>query len=249
MRPSRIAVRAVLQGSPAAVDDQQLIEHFPRLFHVTHAGAWSSILRHGLLSTSALLDLYGVDAVARAAVEAEPRPAEVTLDDPVLGRAVVQDNRPLRVHILQRCLDGTPVADWCRMLNARVFFWATERRLENHLRARGHRDQPREVVVVDTARLLARDRDAVTLCAFNSGSALYPNAPRRGPGSFAAVQAYPFDELRRRRGLRDAVVEVCVDHALGDIAGVAERVWSVAADGSREEICRASAFAQAAGAR
>ena len=225
------------------MDDEQLIDHFPRLFHVTQAGAWPSILRHGLLSTRALLDLYGVDDAARAAIETEPRPGDVVLDDPALGRAVVRDNRPLRVDILGRCLDGS-IADWCRMLNARVFFWATERRLEHHLRARGHRDQPREVVVVDTARLLARDSDALTLCAFNSGSALYPNAPRRGPDSFVAVGAYPFQELRARRGVRDAVVEVCVEHALVEVAAVAECVWSIRAGGEREEIWRASASAQ-----
>jgi hypothetical protein len=230
------------------VDLEELIDHFPRLFHVTEAGAWPSILRHGLLSTSALLDLYGIDDASRVAIETEPRPGAVLLDDPTLGRAVVRDNRPLRVDILRRCLDGT-VSDWCRALNTRVFFWATERRLENHLRARGHRDQPREVVVVDTARLLARDGAAVTLCAFNSGSALYPNAPRRGPGSFVAVDAYPFRELRARRGLRDAVVEVCVERALVDVPAVTESVWSIGAGGEREEIWGVSASAQRVAAR
>jgi len=197
-----------------------------------------------LLSTSALLDRYGFGGSARAGIEAEPRSGDVVLDDPHLGRAVVRDNRPLRVDILQRCLDGASVADWCRLLNARVFFWANERRLENHLRARGHRDQAREVVVVDTARLLAHAREAVALCAFNSGSALYPNAPRRGPGSFMALGDYPFEELRARRGLRDAVAEVCVERALTDVEAVAECVWAIGLDGTRRTLWRACGSAQ-----
>jgi hypothetical protein len=195
------------------VHDEQLIERFPRLFHVTEAGAWRSIRRHGLLSASALLDLYDVGEPRRSSIEAEPRSQNVVLDDPLLGRAVIRDNRPLRLDILRRCLDGS-VADWCRLLNARVFFWASERRLDNHLRARGHRGQPREVVVVETRRLLARDRDSISLCAFNSGSALYPNAPRRGPQSFVRIGDYTSDR----------VAEVCVDWALADVEEIGASV-------------------------
>jgi hypothetical protein len=103
------------------------------------------------------------------------------------------------------------VADWCRLLNARVFLWATEKRLDNHLRARGHRGQAREVITIDTALLLGRHAESVTLCAFNSGSALYPNAPRRGPDSFVPVSAYPSG---------DAIAEVCVDRAIADVEEV-----------------------------
>ena len=195
------------------MDDDQLIERCPRLFHVTEAGAWPWICRHGLLSTSALLDLYGIGEPRRSSIEARPRPQEVVLEHPLLGRAVIRDNRPLRLDILGRCLDG-PVSDWCRLLNRRVFFWASERRLQNHLGARGHRGRPRDVIVIDTRRLLARHRESISLCAFNSGSALYPNAPRRGPESFLRVGEYPFDK----------VAEVCVDWALADVEAVGASV-------------------------
>ena len=217
------------------MDDEELIERFPRLFHVTEAGAWEWIRRHGLLSTSALLDLYGVPEPMRPGIEASRRPEEVVLDDPLLGRVVIRDNRPLRLDILRRCLDGSP-ADWFRLLNGRVFFWANERRLHNHLRARGHRGRPREVLVADTRRLLARERESVSLCAFNSGSALYPNAPRRGPGTFLAVGDYPFDQWRAKRGLSDAVAEVCVDWALMDVEAVVASVQAVSPDGEVREI-------------
>jgi Family of unknown function (DUF7002) len=213
------------------MDDEELIERFPRVFHVTEAGAWPSVHRHGLLSTSALLDLFGVVEPLRSQVEAQPRPRDVVLEDPHLGRVVIRDNRPLRPHILRICLNGA-VSDWCRLLNGRVFFWASERRLRNHLRARGHRDQRREILVVDTRRLLSRHRESISLCAFNSGSALYPNAPQRGPDSFVPLDAYPFDNYRIRQGTSDAVAEICIDRALTDIEAVISSVHVVAPDGS-----------------
>jgi hypothetical protein len=217
------------------VDDEELIERFPWLFHVTEAGAWPSIRRHGLLSTSALLDFFGVAEPLRSQIEAQPRPRDVVLANSHLGRVVIRDNRPLRPHILRRCLNGA-VSDWCRLLNARVFFWASERRLRNHLRARGHRGQPREILVVNTRRLLARYRESISLCAFNSGSALYPNAPRRGPDSFPPLDAYRFDRCRSRRGVSDALAEVCVDRALTDIEAVVSTVHAVTPDGSARTI-------------
>lgn len=137
------------------MDDEELIEGCPRLFHVTETGAWPSIRRRGLLSTSALLDLFSLPEPLRSQIEAQPRLRDVVLADPHVGRVVIRDNRPLRPHILRSCLKGL-VSDWCRLLNARVFFWASERRLRNHLRARGHRGQPRDIPVVDTRRLFAR---------------------------------------------------------------------------------------------
>ena len=42
-----------------------LIANYPRLFHMAEDGSWDSIKQNGQLSTSALLNLYGVDAAQR----------------------------------------------------------------------------------------------------------------------------------------------------------------------------------------
>lgn len=171
----------------------------------------------------------------RGTLLSRPRPVPVELTHPRHGRAVIFDNRPLRLPILQRCLDCS-VEEFCRELNARVFFWATERRLENHLRARGHRGRRRDVITVSTRRLLEECGPAVTLCAFNSGSTLYPNAPRRGPASFRPVADYPYDEERRRRGRSNALAEVCVSGQVARIDDVVERVVRIDADGERTRV-------------
>lgn len=50
-----IPYRSREKGS--GVDPGELAERYPRLFHMAAAGSWPSIERHGLLSTSALLDI------------------------------------------------------------------------------------------------------------------------------------------------------------------------------------------------
>lgn len=217
------------------MDTSELVERHPRLHHVTTGGAWEAIARGGLLSTSALLDRLEVPVPRRTALESRPRPDAVELNHLEHGKAVIFDNRPLRLDILDGRLDCS-LEEWCRLLNARVFFWATGHRLENHLRARGHRGKPRDVITISTRRLLAAYADRVTLCAFNSGSALYPNAPRRGPCSFQGIEEYPYQVHRRRRGKANALAEVCVTGGLATIEDLVEEVVRIEPDGTRARI-------------
>jgi hypothetical protein len=82
-----------------------LVDRFPRVHHVTTGGAWDRIAATGLLSTSALLDRFEVPEPRRSALESRPRPEAVELAHPSHGRAVIFDNRPLRLDILRKCLD------------------------------------------------------------------------------------------------------------------------------------------------
>ena len=209
------------------MDPDLLIELHPEAFHVTEGGAWESIRRNGLLSTAALLDRLRIFGEERESIESQIRPDSVELSGDGLGRIVIRDNRPLREHILARCLE-TSVPEWCRLLNRRVFLWTTERRARRHLGARGHRDGPRDLIVLDTARLLERHLEEITLCAFNSGSALYPNAPTRGRASFVTVHDFPYDAWRSRRAAREVVVEICVDRHIPDIEHLVRRVERIA---------------------
>jgi hypothetical protein len=46
---------------------------YPQLYHLAEAGSWPSIERHGLLSVSALLDLFEVDGNRREELESQVR--------------------------------------------------------------------------------------------------------------------------------------------------------------------------------
>jgi len=47
----------------------ELLQDCPTLYHMAERGSWPSIREHGLLSTSALLDLYGKQGAEREAIE------------------------------------------------------------------------------------------------------------------------------------------------------------------------------------
>jgi len=50
------------------MDPELLIKTFPRLYHMADRDAWPSIQRHGLLSTTALLDLFEIHGAQRKAL-------------------------------------------------------------------------------------------------------------------------------------------------------------------------------------
>ena len=196
----------------------ELIDDCPTLYHMAEAGSWPSIARHGLLSTSALLDLFGVAGPARAAIEAARRPAGVVLDHPEAGRAVVRDQKPMDDAGLRRCLlDGLTPADWYRLLNARVFFWLTPARLDRLLQARPYRALKHDVLALDTAALVAAHRERITLSPINSGSTR-PFPCARGRATFLSIADYPYEHWRRRRPAGERAVELAVVGGVPDVA-------------------------------
>jgi hypothetical protein len=195
-------------------------------------GSWPGIARHGLLSTTALLDLFEIDGDVRFQIEAQRRPASVPIAHPANGRAVIRDNKPLLEGRLQSCLEGgmTP-EDWYRHLNRRVFFWPTRSRVETLLGAAAYSADPQVVLTLSTARLVSRYGDAITLSTINSG-ATRPFAWPRGPATFQPLSSFDFT-ARRRHG-RKAIAEVAVDYAVTDMTKVTKQVARHLPDGTTE---------------
>lgn len=179
-------------------------------------GTWGSIQKHGLLSTTALLDLLGINGSQRDAIESCHRSESVILNHR-LGRFIVRDQKPLRPSTLSSCLQGVTPRDWYRLLNRMTFFWLTPERLETLLNARAYRNRPHCVLTVDTRQLLERHENRITLCPINSGSTIY-NPPTRGKKSFYTIINYPFEHRRKARGKSNAVAELAVDYSVPDIA-------------------------------
>ena len=194
----------------------RLIARHPRLWHMTDARNWASIERFGLLSTSALLDRFGVAGAERAAIESAHRPATVPIGHPEFGPAFVRDQAPLHPEVLPACLtDMTPQA-WLETLNGRVFFWPTEERLLRMLKVYLRTEQA--VFEVDTARFLVRYAERVELSHINSGFASPAYRPAaRGSETFLPIAAYP-----ERASF--AVAEVTVPGGVPDIFDLTVRV-------------------------
>ena len=190
----------------------------PRLYHVTTPGALPGILRHGLLPTSALLDLYAVPHPSRGAIEAARRLDSVTLHHPLHGTATITDNLPLHVRALETCLDdGLRPVDWFRILNGRVFLWADETGMGRLLNSRLNRTRPRDVLVFDTLGIARACAGRVELSAINSGATIRRPA-RRGLATFTSLDRHLYPEWRRLRGRIDRILEVTVPGGIPDPA-------------------------------
>jgi hypothetical protein len=192
------------------VTPEELAELHPRLYHVTAPEAYPGILRQGLRSTSALLDLFEIVGERRAVLESQRRVSEIAIEHHLHGRAILSDNSPLGLEALRRCLDdGLGPTDWLKMLNQRVFFWADESGLERLLNARINRHRARLILVLDTLSLAHQYANCMEIAPINTGATIR-KAARRGLSTFAAIQAYPYETWRELRGRRDRVLEVTV---------------------------------------
>jgi hypothetical protein len=198
------------------VNETALIDIFPRLYHVTDGGAWPSIRTQGLLSTSALLDLYGVQGPARSAFESERRPTGMILKSDGLPDVLLRDQSPMTNKALFGCLDGMTPREWYRSLNAKVFFWTSMQRLLRLLTAKAGRDVAQLVLTVDTRSLVTAHLDRILLSGMNTGSTIRRPLPR-GPRTFLPVAEFPYEERRRTRSPSDALVELVVEGAVPDI--------------------------------
>lgn len=102
-----------------AISQEQFLALYPRLYHMAQAGSWPSIMRRGLLSTSALLDLFEVNGIAREAIESQHRPSSVEITHATHGRAIIRDQKPMSEKALLKCLVGTTPRQWYELLNRR----------------------------------------------------------------------------------------------------------------------------------
>jgi hypothetical protein len=190
------------------LDPRRLIERYPVLYHMAEDRSWESIRRIGLLSTSALLDRFGIEGDQRYAVESCLRPEIVSIEHPELGVALVRDNKPMQETVLRRCLQGMEPREWYEHLNRRVFFWVERKRLLKLLGARAYRERPHLVLEVDTPELLRRHTEKVTLSPINSGATFAMSPALRGPETFRRIADHPAGK---------PVVELAVDYAVPDI--------------------------------
>ena len=208
----------------------ELLTNCPSLYHMAERGAWEGIRANGLLSTSALLCLYDVCGTRRFQLESQRRSEIVTLRSHGLPMAKLRDQLAMDDSDLERCLkDGITPQRWYEIINSRVFFWLTKKRLEKFSEARSYRDGEREVLVLNSRSLVDAYREKVWLCPINSGATFKPKPYPRGHDTFSRIANYPYSQ--RPRGER-RVVELCVDCGIPDVTPFIERVYVV--KGKRE---------------
>lgn len=203
---------------------EELINDCPTLYHMAERGSWDGIREHGLLSTTALLDMYGVQEPERGAIEKQHRPTCVEIASPELPRAVVRDQIPMSDSGLLRCLpERLKPSDWYELLNAKAFFWLSEERLHKLTNAKAYREQEHDVLEVDTRSLINAHRVSIWLCPINSGCTK-PYPRNRDESVFARIDDYDYAGWRKRRRKGERAVELAVDYSVPDIRNHVKRV-------------------------
>lgn len=197
---------------------EHLIARYPKLYHMAEEGSWDRIREHGLLSTTALLDLFGIEGQERYAIESQWRRSPCIIEHPQYGKAVIRDQTPMPPSMLEKALQGgISVQEWYELLNGKTFFWAAQKRLIGFLSAQSHKPRPHDVITVDTRDLLVRHSEKITLSHINSGTVRHIKH-KRGPYTFQSIEGFP------STGREACLVEVAVQCAVPDIASVAVKV-------------------------
>jgi hypothetical protein len=201
---------------PETLTPEYLADRWPRLYHMAEADSWESVKHHGLLSTTALLDLFGITGKERDAIEATRRSESVAIYHADHGTAWIRDNKPINETVLRRTLTGISEPDWYRTLNGRVFFWLSARRLEKLRNAPPYREREHDILTVDTRSLVDAYGAEIELCHLNSG-AVHPAADYpRGAGSFQQIASYRWRE-RLAIAPAEPIVELTIPYAVPDI--------------------------------
>lgn len=197
------------------MDVKYLIERYPRLYHMAEKDTWPSIKANGLLSTTAVLDRFGISGRKRLGIEEGHRPEKVLVGPDGSG-IILRDQKPMvPSRLVDALIDGTTPAQWYKFLNGRVFMWAQEGRLFRLLGARDYRGLEHDVLTIDAKSLLGKYGSKAWLCRMNSGNT-WPMPHARGMDDFRRIAEYP---TKKRSGAPyKEVVEVVVDYSIPDIA-------------------------------
>lgn len=199
-----------------------LVERYPRLFHMAEHSSWNGMLKHGLLSTAAVLDLVQASPEDRDKYGRKHRPEKIELESKSGDRFVLRDQKPMNDERLSWCLQGgLKPSDWYQILNSKVFFWVSEDRLLTLLGARAYRNEEHDVLVIDTASLVAKYQKSISLAHINTGNT-FPYPANRGRDTFKSISSYPTKSNGRTP--RPEVVELVVEHGVPDIADHVIRV-------------------------
>jgi hypothetical protein len=110
--------------------------------------------------------------------------------------------------------NGITTGEWYKLINGKIFFWLCCEDLERFLDASEYRNSPQLAIVIDTARMVNRYAEKITLTRFNSGSTMADHPYPRGRETFRTIRDYDSPYAR----------ELCVD---GGIAGILDVVITV----------------------
>jgi hypothetical protein len=216
-------------GEAVGITAPEIIERYPILYHMASHGSWPLIQQHGLLSSSALVDLFEVPEPRKTALLTTQRHTSEPITHPKYGTAILRDQKVLSAKSLARCLTGCTSAEWYSILNERVFFWLSHHRLITLMSAREYVRKQHTILHMNTAGIVGRYEKEIELAAMNTGNTL-PFPHPRGRSTFRRLEEYDY---QKRHKLNDysAVVELTVLKGVPDVARDVIRVEHASIEG------------------
>lgn len=196
-----------------AITQEELVSTYPLLYHMSAQGSWPSIMKHGLLSTTALLDLFEYKGEQREKIESCQRTEWMNLRHISHGEVKIRDQKPLIETGLSKALPDTmELEDWYQIVNEMVFFFPCKQRLKVMLNA--HKECRNTILVVRTQSLIEAHKKKVYWSPINSGYSKMRPA-KRDRNTFILLGR----ELNLVQGRKlNKVVEITIKHQVLDIA-------------------------------
>lgn len=172
------------------MEKQALINSIPYIYHLTDRNNLRFVKTEGVLySTLTLIERS--TTLNKDELSTIRRDGHTVLN--VNGVKVsIRDQRPLNA-ALNKCLEGNCTReDYIRLLNSRVFFWATLERLQIHFKR--YEDENPIILRIETVVALELNPH-VQLCRLNSGATrpshhLGGKAPSRGFDTFKTLDDF-----------------------------------------------------------
>ncbi|MEQ8423200.1 MAG: hypothetical protein RIA63_00720 [Cyclobacteriaceae bacterium] len=175
------------------MDVQKLIEKVPHVYHLTSSDNIPLILRNRTLrSTSSMVLESNLSEADKKSLLHSRREDHVVID--VNGTSIsIRDQRPISIKSLTKCLEnGMTSGEFIKLLNDRVFFWPSLKRLSIHYGRYAHENPA--ILKISLNDLLAENEE-ILLCHLNSGATrCHPKwggaPPPRGVDTFKPISVY-----------------------------------------------------------
>ena len=183
------------------MDLSEFVARFSVLFHLTERSNLEGASKRGLLSTTALLDLFEVAEHRRETLESRRREHWTTLSHPEHGTAHVRDQLAIKETVLRKSLSRSE-RGWYRLLNSRVFLWPGPSRVRLNRTLAAYSDRRNVVLTFDTNSLVRAHERCILLTRFNAGSTGRGAGAPRGPNIFFRIDEEQLAIMMRAAGGR-----------------------------------------------
>lgn len=208
-KATKSAVKTVTSAGLTATGNAFPPKYF---YHLAHTSNLPNIRKHGLLSTSKLVETLGIPVAEQRKIVNEHRPKCITLCDSV----VIRDQSPMPPSALAKTLPpNMKPTDWYKLMNSFIFFWPSLERVERHRAAHQKLNADLSLMVFDAAKMIQDHGDKLFVSPINTGFALRKAANRSEKTSFVPYHEYmtsgwPVEANGTKRASSSLPVEVAI---------------------------------------